>query len=84
MDAQRGREAASSENLNREYVSIKKDIELHPDAYQHERAERLGSTRGWIYNARNDWEWAIKNTEASQRGFVREGIDCDESKEQVE
>jgi hypothetical protein len=57
MDAQSGLEAASSEkHLNRQYGSIKKDIELHPDAYQYDRAERLGSTRGWIYNARNDWK----------------------------
>jgi len=61
MDAQRGREAASSENLNREYVSIKKDIELHPDAYQHERAERLGCTRGWIYHALKRLRVSYKN-----------------------
>jgi len=47
MDAQSGLEAASSEkHLNRQYGSIKKDIELHPDAYQHERAELLRCTRG--------------------------------------
>ena len=31
--------------------ALKKDIERYPDAYQYERAERLGSGRGGIYHA---------------------------------
>jgi hypothetical protein len=31
--------------------ALKKDIELYPDGYQHERAKRLGCTRGGIYHA---------------------------------
>ena len=49
--------------------ALKKDIELYPDAYQYERAERLGCTRGGIYHALKRLGVSYKkNTEASQGG----------------
>ena len=47
--------------------ALKKDIELYPDGYQHERAKRLGCTRGGIYHALKRLGVIYKkNTEASK------------------
>lgn len=48
VDAKLRREKSTS-TVNMD--ALKKDIELYPDAYQYEKAERLGCTRGGIYHA---------------------------------
>jgi transposase len=49
--------------------ALKRDIEEYPDAYQYERAERLGCGRGGIYHALKRLGVTYKkNTQASQGG----------------
>jgi hypothetical protein len=66
VDAKLRREKSTS-TVNMD--ALKKDIELYPDAYQYEKAERLGCTRGGIYHALKRLGVIYKkNTEASQSG----------------
>ena len=59
VDAKLRREKSTS-TVNMD--ALKKDIELYPDGYQHERAKRLGCTRGGIYHALKRLGGAIKKT----------------------
>ena len=61
------RRQKSTSTVNME--ALKKDIEEYPDAYQYERGERLGCTRGGIYHALKRLRVTYKkNTQASESG----------------
>lgn len=49
--------------------ALKQDVEAYPDAYQYERAQRLGCGRGGIYHALKRLGVTYKkNTQASESG----------------
>ena len=48
--------------------ALRRDVELHPDAYQHERAARLGASRQGICEALKRLKITLKKNAAASEG----------------